>query len=162
MADFYFPDLFKMEVSILELILRGSILYLGLLFLMRIMPRRTGGELTNVDLIFIVLIAHAAGHSLGEYTSISEGFIVIITLILWNYMVNWLSFRVPLIEKLFSAPPIKIIRSGKMLKRNMRREFITEEELKESLHKKGIDSILQVKAAYVESDGSITFIENKK
>ncbi len=123
------------------------------------MLRRTGGELAIMDLIFIILIAQAAAHSLGDYSSITESFIVICTLIFWNYIVNWLSFKIPLVSKIVSAPPLQIVKSGKMLRRNMRREFITEDELKDSFHKQGIEDILQVKTAYVEGDGTITVIK---
>ena len=47
----------------------------------------------------------------------------------WNWLMNDLSYRVPLIERLISAPPIEVIRNGKLLRRNMRREYLTEEEL---------------------------------
>lgn len=155
-------SLFELENSVLELILRGMILYLGILFLMRVLPRRTGGELAMMDLIFIILIAEAAAHSLGDYSSVTEGFIIILTLVGWNYIVNLLSYHVPFIEKLVSAKPLQIVKSGNLLKRNMRREYITEEELLESLHREGIDDISQVKAAFVEGDGAITIVKNQE
>ena len=158
MLEINLPELFYLEIPIIELILRGSLLYLGILFLMRVLPRRTGGELAMLDLIFILLIAEAATHSLGGYKSITEGFIVIGTLMAWNYAVNWLSYRVPLIERVFSAPPLQIIKAGKLLRRNMRREYITEGELMDSLRKEGIEDINHVKAAYVEGDGKISVI----
>lgn len=81
---------FQVETSVLELVTRGSVMYLGILFLFRILPRRTGGELAMMDLIFVLLIAEAATHSLGGYSSVTEGFIVIGTLMAWNYAINFL------------------------------------------------------------------------
>ncbi|RYY42484.1 MAG: DUF421 domain-containing protein, partial [Chitinophagaceae bacterium] len=74
MLDVDLSKLFHLENSILELFLRGSILYLGILLLMRFLPRRTGGELAVMDLIFVLLIAEAGTHALGNYSSITEGF----------------------------------------------------------------------------------------
>lgn len=156
-----FSHLFEMENSLLELFLRGSILYLGILILMRIMPRRTGGELATMDLVFIFLIAEAATHSVGEYSSVTEGFVVIGTLIFWNYLVNWLSFQVPFLENMISAPHLQIVKDGIMLRRNMRREFITEEELMENLRKEGIDNLADVQCAFVEGDGKISVIRKE-
>lgn len=152
-------SLFRIEVPVLELFLRGTVIYLGILFLMRVLPRRTGGELAMMDLVFIILIAEAATHSFGSYESVTEGFIVILTLVGWNFVVNWLSFHFPFIEKLVSTSSIQIVKAGTLLRRNMRREYITEEELFESLHREGIDDISQVKAAFVEGDGDITIIK---
>lgn len=153
-----FAALFHLKTPVAELIIRGALMYLGILLLLRVLPRRTGGELAMMDLIFVILIAEAATHSLGGYKSITEGFIVIATLMLLNYSVNWLSFRVKFIEKIFSAPAIHIIKDGRLIRRNMRREYITEEELHESLRKEHIEHVEQVKVAYVEGDGRISII----
>ncbi len=153
-----FEALFVIEGSVLETIVRSTILYFGILFLMRILPRRTGGELAMMDLIFVLLIAEAATHSIGDYTSITEGFIAIGTLMTWDYLVNWLSFHIPMVERMFSAPPVQIIKRGKILRRNMRSEYITEEELEENIRKKGLEDISQVKHAFVEGDGKITIV----
>ena len=161
----FIPDdwasVFWPETALLELVARGSALYFGILVLMRLMPRRTGGELATMDLIFIVLIAEAAAHSMGDYTSVVDGIVVIATLMAWNYLVNALSYRVPFIERLVSSPPLQVIRDGRLLRRNMRREFLTEEELMSHLREQGIDDVEDVKAAYVEGEGKITAVSTK-
>ncbi|WP_170866186.1 DUF421 domain-containing protein [Pontibacter flavimaris] len=155
-------ELFAISTPILELILRGSLLYLGILFLLRILPRRTGGEMAPMDLLFIVLIAEAATHSLGGYSSVTEGFVVILTLMAWNTIVNSLSYHLPFVEKLVSSPPLQVIKDGKLLRRNMRREFLTEEELLEHVRREGIEDVKDIKSAYVEGDGQISFISTKE
>jgi uncharacterized membrane protein YcaP (DUF421 family) len=154
-------ELFQIGTPILELVLRGSLLYLGILLLLRILPRRTGGEMATMDLLFIVLIAEAATHSLGGYSSISEGFIVILTLMAWNTIVNSLSYHLPFVEKLVSSPPLQVVKNGKLIRRNMRREFLTEEELMEHLRREGIEDLMDIKSAYVEGDGQISFISKQ-
>ena len=157
-----FEALFKIETSILELVIKGSAMYLGILLLFRVLPRRTGGEMAMMDLIFVLLIAEAATHSLGGYSSVTEGFIVIGTLMAWNYLFNFLSYHIPFVEKMVSPPPLQIIKNGKLLKRNMRREYLTEEELTDHLRLEGIDDVDDVKAAYVEGDGKISVIAKRK
>lgn len=154
--------LFEIESSILTLFLRASILYLGILVLMRILPRRTGGELAVTDLIFVILIAEGASHALGDYTSVTEGFIVIVSLMFWNYMVNMLSYHIPFIEKLVAAPPIQIVKNGKLLRKNMRQEYLTEEELIDSIRKEGLQSVDEIKYAFIESDGKISIVTYSK
>lgn len=144
-----FEKLFKIETPILELMIKGSVIYLGILLLFRVLPRRTGGEMAMMDLIFVLLIAEAATHSLGGYSSVTEGFIVIITMMTWNYLFNFLSYHIPFVEKMVSPPPLQVVKKGKMLKRNMRREYLTEEELTDHLRLEGIDDVAEVKAAYV-------------
>ena len=164
MMDFNPNDwtsVFQPEAALLELIARGSVLYLGILVLMRLMPRRTGGELATMDLIFVVLIAEAAAHALGDYTSVADGIIVIATLMAWNYLINALSYRVRFIERLVSAPPLQVVRDGRLLRRNMRREWVTEDELMSHLRENGFSDVKDVKAAYVEGEGQITALGKK-
>jgi uncharacterized membrane protein YcaP (DUF421 family) len=155
-------SIFAPETSLFELIARGSLLYFGILIMMRFMPRRTGGELATMDLIFIVLIAESAAHALGDYTSITEGMVLIGVLMAWNYLVNALSYRVPFIERLVSAPPLQVIRDGKLLRHNMRRELLTEEELMGQLRQQGMDNLCEIKTAFVEGDGQISIIKRHK
>ncbi|SNB46255.1 DUF421 domain-containing protein [Geobacter sp. DSM 9736] len=160
-----FPEnwsqVFALQTPLLELIARGAAMYFGIIVLMRLMPRRSGGELAMMDLIFALLIADAAAHALGSYTSVTDGIILVITIMACNYLINTLSYRVRFIERLVSAPPLQIIRDGQLLRRNMRRELLTEEELMSYLRQQGFDRVEEVKAAYVEGEGKITVISRK-
>lgn len=149
---------FAVETPVLELVARGSALYLAVLVLLRVMPRRTGGEAATMDLVFVVLIAQAAAHALGDYSGVGDGVIVIAVLMGWNFVLNALSYRFPLVERLVSSPPLPVVRDGRMLLRNMRREFLTREELMDHLRRCGIDDLAEVKAAYVEGEGRITVV----
>ncbi|WP_201865292.1 DUF421 domain-containing protein [Microvirga soli] len=119
-------SILSLDTPLLELVARGTVLYFGILVMTRLMPQRTGGELAMMDLIFVLLIAEAAAHAMGEYTSVADGVVMIATLMGWNYLINALSYRVPFIERLVSSLPLQVIKDGKLLRRNMRREFLTE------------------------------------
>lgn len=153
---------FAIETPLLELVARGTVLYFGILVFMRFMPRRTGGELAMMDLVFLLLVAEAAAHALGGYNAVADAVMMIATLMGWNYLLNFLSFHVPFIERLVSAPPLQVVRDGQLLRRNMRREFLTEEELMNHLRQQGVEEIKDVKAAYVEAEGKITVICHKR
>ena len=160
-----FPDdwsaIFAPGTPQLELLVRGSVLYLGILLLMRLMPRRSGADLATMDLIFALLIAEAAAHALGDYTSVADGLVLIGTLMAWNYTVNFLSYHVPAIERFMAAPPTQVVRGGRILWHNMRRELLTEQELLSHIREAGIEEIRDVRAAYVEGEGRVTAIRNK-
>jgi uncharacterized membrane protein YcaP (DUF421 family) len=112
--------------------------------------------------MFILLIAEAAAHAFGDYTSMVDGVVVVATLIGWAYLLNVLSFHAPIIERLVSAPPLRVVRDGRLLRRNVRREYLTEEELMAHLRQEGIDSLDDVKAAYVEGEGNFTVVVRDK
>jgi len=93
---------------------------------------------------------------------VTEGLILIAVLVLWDYALNAASYRFRFIERLVSAPPIPVVRDGKLLRRNMRREFLTEDELMSSLRQQEITSLEEVKLAYIEGDGAITVRRSRK
>jgi uncharacterized membrane protein YcaP (DUF421 family) len=152
-------EIFALQTPLLELIVRGTVLYLAILVFLRIMPRRTGGELATMDLVLLLLIAEAATHALGDFTAVADSIVSIATIMCWDYLLNMLSYHVPAIERIVSASSIQVVREGQLLRRNMRKEFLTEAELMEHLREQGIEEVSQVKAAYVEGEGKITVIK---
>lgn len=162
----FLPDdwtaVFLPEAPLLELVVRGSVLYFAILVLMRVMPRRTGGQLATMDLVFIVLIANAGAQAIGDYSALADAVVVIATLMAWNVVVNAVSYRNRLVEKLVSAAPLQVVRDGRMLRRHMRQEWLTEEELMSHLRELGIEDLAEVKAAYVEGEGKLTAVRRKK
>lgn len=152
-------EVFLIETPLLELVIRGSALYFAILILMRILPRRTGGELATMDLIFLLLVAEAASNAFGEYSSVTEGVLLVSVLVAWNFLVNAASYRFKFIERLVSASPIQVVRDGVMLRKNMRREFLTEEELMSALRQHDLTTLEEVKAAFVEGEGAITVVK---
>ena len=55
-----------------------------------------------------------------------------------------------------AAPPLLIIRDGRLLYRNMRQEFLTEDELRANLRGQGHEDVSTIARAFVEPDGHIS------
>ena len=70
-------------------------------------------------------------------------------------------FEILTLRQTGKAPPIPIVLDGRIQRRSMRREFVTEDELESHLRQNDIDDLSQVKCAYVESEGQITFVTRK-
>lgn len=153
-------SIFLPDTSLLEIILRGSVMYLALFTLLRIVLKRQTGTLGMTDLLLITLLADASQNAMaGEYKSLPDGIVLVSTIIFWNYAFDWLSTKSPWFERLIEPPPLPLVKAGKLLRRNMRKELITEPELLGQLREQGVDDISKVKAAYIESDGRISVIE---
>lgn len=151
--------MFELEYPLLELIFRGAFLFILFMVLFRILPRRTGGELGPMDLVFLFLITEAASHSLGDFTSLTDGTVQILTFMALNYATSKLSFLFPAFERMTEHEPLPIIKDGKAIPANLRKESITADELIGGLRLNGIDDITQVKVAYVESDGKLSVVK---
>jgi uncharacterized membrane protein YcaP (DUF421 family) len=144
---------------VFELILRGTLVYLGLVVLLRLILKRETGAIGITDLLMVVLLAEAAQSALAnDYSSISDGFVLILTVIFWNYTLDWLGYRFPAIQKFVHPPPLMLVKNGQLLRRNMRRELITEDELLSKLRQQGVDDLSEVKEAFMEGDGQISVV----
>jgi uncharacterized membrane protein YcaP (DUF421 family) len=152
-------EVFTTEYSIVELFVRATVLYFVVFLIMRFTLRRSAGELSMLDFIFVLLVANGAADAMtGGATSIPAGVVTVVTVVLWNFLLNSLGYYFPLIDRLIAPPPLLVIRDGKMVRNNMRREFLTKEELMAQLREQGVDDIARVKTAYLEGDGNISVV----
>jgi uncharacterized membrane protein YcaP (DUF421 family) len=144
--------------SLLELIIRGSVMYLLILAGFRLF-RREAGSLSVSDLLVVVLIADAAQNGMaGEYRSLTEGIVIVATIFAWNYLLDWLSYRSRFVYWLLHPPSLPLVRGGQLQYQNLRSQMITREDLMEQLREQGIDDLQQVKKCFLEGDGRISVI----
>jgi uncharacterized membrane protein YcaP (DUF421 family) len=153
-------EIFGINVSPLELIIRGTAMYLFLFLLFRVVVRRRVGAIGMADILILVIIADAAQNAMsGEYKSVTEGAILVGTILFWNLAIDWLNFRVPAMRDWLEPPPMLLIRDGRIIHRNLRHEFVTEDELKSKLREKGVKDYSEVAEAHMESDGNVSVIK---
>jgi uncharacterized membrane protein YcaP (DUF421 family) len=158
-ADVDWSRVFLPETPILEIVARGAVIYLGLFTLLRFTLKRQSGVVGITDLLVIVLIADAAQNAMAaEYTSVADGFVLVSTILACSYTLDWLGHKSTLVQRFVHPPPLPLVKNGRMLRANMRKELITEDELMTQLRKQGAEDLSGVEAAYMEGDGSISVI----
>jgi uncharacterized membrane protein YcaP (DUF421 family) len=146
------------HVPILETIIRGSVMYLTMFALLRVF-RRQSGSVGPADLLVLLLIADASQNGMADdYKSITEGIVLVATIMGWEYAIDWLSYRVPLVGQYIERDPLLLIRDGQVIEKNLEREFLTNDDLLSQLRQKGVDDPSQVARCYLEGDGHISVI----
>ncbi|AVT38056.1 DUF421 domain-containing protein [Plantactinospora sp. BB1] len=152
-------SIFAPSVPVLEGIVRGTVTFLVLLFLMRLVGQRESGGLGLTDVLLVVLVAQAAAVGLhGEAESVTDGVVVVATILFWSVTVDALAYRFPRGARLLKARPKALIEDGKLNRRVMLREFMTVEEVHSQLRLHGIEEIDVVDRAYIEPNGMISVI----
>jgi uncharacterized membrane protein YcaP (DUF421 family) len=152
-------EIFHFGVSPWELIVRGTVIYWFLFLLFRLILRRDTGTIGMADVLLLVLIADASQNAMaGEYKTVSEGAVLVLTLIFWNVAIDFAAFRFPALRTLVEAPPLKLIEQGRILHRNLRREFMSVDELMAKLREHGVDDVQRVRYAIMESDGTVNVV----
>lgn len=149
---------FVPELSVAEIFLRGTAVYFLLFAFLRVL-RRESGAIGITDLLVVVLIADAAQNAMaGEYVSITEGALLVGTIAVWDYTLDWLGYHSRFVARVLRPAPLPLIRDGRMLRRNMEKELITEDELMSQLRQQGVGDAAEVGRAYLEGDGRISVV----
>ena len=156
--DFLFSidyrSLLTPSMSPLESILRISVVYLFLFFLMRTVLKREAASLAITDLLVVVLIADAMQNAMAnDYRSLTDGLVLGGTLVFWDWFLSYAAMR-----RLIRPAPLLLIRDGQVMPHSLRQEHLTEEELASHLRLQGIERVEDVKYAFMEMDGRISVI----
>ena len=150
---------FEPQHGLLELFLRGTIMYLVIFVLLRVVVRRHMGGIGMTDILVIVLIAEVTGNGISEnFQSVGESTGAGPHRAVLEHADRMGAVALSRLRAAGARPKLKLIENGRMLRRNMREEFVTVEELKAQLRENGVEDCKDVKAAYMEADGCISII----
>lgn len=159
--DIDWTGMFEFSISPWELILRGTLIYWLIFVLLRISGRRDMGSLGPADMLLLVLIADAAQNGMaGQYNSVSDGAVLIFTLVFWSAASNRIAFLFPVTRHFLEPNRVVLIKDGQFQLRGMRREYVSKEELLEQLRLQGIDDISKVRRAYMEASGNVSILKH--
>jgi uncharacterized membrane protein YcaP (DUF421 family) len=152
-------DMFVPHTSLLEIVIRGTVTYLCLYTLLRVVLRRQRGGVGVTDLLVIVLIADAAQNAMaGNYTSLTDGVLLVAVIIGWAAGLDWLGYRVPLVQRFLNPGALVLYKDGQLYRRNMRSENITEGELMQQVRLQGMTDLEEVDRVLLEGDGQMSVI----
>jgi uncharacterized membrane protein YcaP (DUF421 family) len=147
------------SVPIPELIVRGTIIFLVLLLLLRVVGQRESGGLGITDVLLIVLVAEGAAVGLhGTATAIADGLILSATILFWSVVVDAVAYRFPRASRVLKSRPRVLIQDGQLNRKVMLREFMTIEEVASQMRLHGITDIGEVERAFIEPNGMISVV----
>lgn len=144
---------------------RTILLYLFVIFSMRFMGKRQIGEFQPSELVVTLMISELASIPMeGSETPIMAGVIPILTLIVAEVFLSFLSMKSQLVRRVFSGSPSVIIYNGKLDEDEMERLRMSKDDVEEELRMSGCEKIGDVEYGIVETSGKFSIIlkKNKK
>lgn len=152
-------EAFALTMPLWEIFVRASVVYLAMIVLLRAIPSRNAGHISPNDILTLVIVGTLGTTAIiGESHSIADIVLMIGLVLLWSLALDFLEYRVPWLRGAFRHRQTILIEGGRLVRRNMRRELVTEEELMAVLREKGIDEVSAVRCAFMEADGEISVI----
>jgi uncharacterized membrane protein YcaP (DUF421 family) len=151
--------LFTPDIPIVEKLVRTAIVYLFLLFGLRLAGKRELSQLNPFDLVVLLLLSNTVQNAIiGNDNSLIGGIVGGGALLILNAVVVRTLYHYGKLDEL-EGKPETLIKNGRLLRHHLERELITVAELESAARKQGIESLAHVQHCRLETGGALTFIE---
>lgn len=142
-----------------EFVLRALLVYGFLLVALRLTGKRQVGQLAPFDLVLLLVLSNAVQNSMnaGDNT-VGAGFVLVLTLLVVNGFVGWLTWRHKRLETFFEGNPQILVHNGMVDERKLAAERMTRHELMAAVRQAGLTDVADVRVAILETNGRINVI----
>ena len=150
-------NLLTFNLSPLNLVIRAIVVYLSVLILLRISGKRQMGQMGATEFVAILLISNAVQNSMnGGDNSLSGGLLLAAVLIALSTLISYLTYRSQFFSGLFEGTPTLLVHKGKLIRKNMSLERMSDAELVTMIRKQGIHHFKEIETAILEADGTLS------
>lgn len=147
----------------METVWRVAIVYLFIVFGLRVLGKREFGQLSPLELVTLLIIPELVSQGLvREDFSITNALVGVSTLFLLVYISSLLQHSSERIEKVFSSSPTVLVQNGSFVDKHMNQERVSPEEIFDAMFQSGLDRLEQVKWAILASDGKINIVPKER
>ena len=148
-------SMFHLHLPVLEKLLRPVIVYLFLIFFLRLFGKRELAQLNPFDLVVLLSLSNTVQNAMiGDDNSVTGGIIGAFSLLAINYVLTLVLYRLPKVDKLVEGDATVLIRNGLLDRKAMKKEALSELELKSVLHKQGLNEFSEVAKCVLEPNGT--------
>ncbi|WP_054871617.1 DUF421 domain-containing protein [Caloranaerobacter sp. TR13] len=152
-----------MQSSIFEYftyMLRTTLGYFLALIMVRFMGKRSIGELSAFDIVLMTGVGHVMSSvALDKKLPLMEGVLILFTIAILEIALSFLAIKNRKIANIINGKPTYLIKDGKLLKENMKKEKFNIYDLRQELRKKGIADEKDVEKAIIEACGKFSVIK---
>ena len=153
---------FHTWVGIARVPIVGTLAYVALVLFIRISGKRTLTKLNAFDLVVTVALGSTLSSVLlNDSIALAEGLVAMATLIGLQFVVTFASVRSSRIEGLVKSEPTLLLRDGRFLDAALKAQRVTRDEVLSALRSEGVSDVEAVHAVVLETDGSMSVLENR-
>jgi uncharacterized membrane protein YcaP (DUF421 family) len=148
-------SMFHLHQPVLEKLLRPVVVYLCLIFFLRLFGKRELAQLNPFDLVVLLSLSNTVQNAIiGDDNSVTGGLIGAFSLLAINWLLARFLFRMPKLNEALEGSETVLITRGKVDKKAMEKETLTEIELLSVIHKQGLNSFEEVEKCVLEPNGT--------
>jgi uncharacterized membrane protein YcaP (DUF421 family) len=144
----------------MDALIRALTVYIFLMLIFRLSGKRSLAQITTFDFVLLLIIGEAIQQALlGDDFSITNAFLVILTLMGADIGLSLLKQRFPQVEKIIDGLPLIIVENGQPIEERLDKARIDESDVLSAARRlQGLERMDQIKYAVLERDGGITVI----
>lgn len=143
----------------METVLRVLVAYVFIVFGLRMVGKRSFGQLSPADLVVLMLIPEFFQQPISrEDFSITNAFVAVATLLIAVVATDTLGYRFPRLGNVISGKPVTVVSHGQLRAERMDRERLSPEEILDAMHRAGLEKMDQVKWAVLYPDGTVAVV----
>ena len=141
-------------------VLRALIIYVFVLFIVRLAGKRTLAELSTFDLVVLLIVSEAIQPALvADDNRITSAMLIVATFVGIDFLLGYLKDRSPVASRLLDDIPTILVRNGEVNRAALKRERIDEEDIMEAARRQlGLEHFAEVRFAILERTGGISVI----
>jgi len=151
-------DMFVLTLPIAEKMIRPVLVYIFLIFGLRLAGKREMAQLNPFDLVVLLTLSNTVQNAIiGDDNTVTGGVLGATTLLAVNYLVVRFLYNHEKVERLIEGEPDVLIEGGKIRLDRLKKELITRSELEAAAHKQGFSSLEEIDRAILDPGGTISF-----
>lgn len=147
------------ELSLLQLLIRGLVVFVAAVVMVRVADKRFLGKMSGLDVILGFILGSALSRAINGSAPFFETIAVCFFLVFVHKFLAWAGFRWQKFGDLIKGCEEPVIIDGKPQAQTMRANHISDRDLAEELRQEGnLLAVEQVKLAFIERSGKISVV----
>ena len=147
-----------------QMVARACLTFFAALAFIRVSGIRTLGTQTAFDYLTAVMLGAILGRGIvSAQQPFFPSLAAVLTLMLLHRLIAWLTFRNHTMGAIFKGEPISLIKDGKLIEENLKKNRVTREDIEDSLRLfMNSDEFNDMQSAYLERSGQISVVRSGK
>jgi uncharacterized membrane protein YcaP (DUF421 family) len=148
------------NLDLTGIIFRVSIMYLYALALVRIAGKQSLGQLTAMDFVVTLIVGDLFDDVFWAEVPIVQALVAFAVIVLIHMLMTFLSSRSISFYRLATSPERLVVEDGKLVLKNLQREWMRPETLQSEIRLKGEEHLREIKETWVEPSGKVSVIKD--
>ncbi len=138
-------------------------LYPFVVLVLRMSGKRTMAKMSGFELVVIAALGTTLADTvLNPDVSLAQGLLVYALLFFLQFILSWLSSRSNRVHNIVHHEPTLLFHDGQLLEDAMKRQRMTDEEVRAAVRGEGHARMEDVQAVILESDGNLSVIKKEQ